>query len=196
VKNGGISGCACGTQVADWLFLGTGGSLARSVTTRLAGERSTIGPLNNAALSRTSAISFLATTDKRVVAVDTLTGEVVSEQEVGDVFFIYRIGDTDTFLTTNGTNVLNIVELRTGPTINSIKLKKRKLIIQGENLLSGVSVVINGVAAANVSRNQERPGREITVGVGKKDLAPDEPISVVVINRDGLGSDPFTINRD
>ena len=195
VKAGKIAGCACGTQVADWLALGPDGTLTRSFTTQLAGEQQVIGPLNNAAFSRTEALAFLATMTKRLVAVDTLTGEVVSDQEVGDLFFIYRIGDTDTFLSTNGTNVLNLLDLNPGPSIHSIKTKKRKLIIEGENLLSGVQVQINGVDVSEVSRNPALPGREITVRVGKRDFDPGQNISVVVVNRDGLRSVPFTVNR-
>ena len=191
-KNGG-HGCACGAQVTDWLALSPDGTLTRTVRTQLAGDQQIIGPLNNAALSRTSAIAFLATMTKRLVAVDTLTGEVVSDQEVGDVFFIYRIGDTDTFLTTNGTNVLTLLELDTGPSIRSVTFKKHKLIIEGERFLSGVHVQINGIDHVEATRNPSAPGREISVGVGKKDLPAGRDVTLVVTNRDGLSSAPFTV---
>lgn len=193
VKKGAFSGCACGTQVADWLALGPDGTLTRAFTTQLAGDQQIIGPLNNAALSKTSAIAFLATMTKRLVAVDTLTGEVVSDQEVGDVFFIYRIGDTDTFLTTNGTNVLNLLELDTGPSIHRVTVKKHKIIIEGERFLLGARVQINGVDQVEAARNPSSPGREITLSVGRKDLPAGQDITLVVTNRDGLSSAPFIV---
>lgn len=193
VTKDGLRGCACGSQVADWLALGPDGTLTRAFTTQLAGDQQIIGPLNNAALSKTSAIAFLATMTKRLVAVDTLTGEVVSDQEVGDVFFIYRIGDTDTFLTTNGTNVLNLLELDTGPSIHSVTVKKHKIIIEGERFLLGARVQINGVDQVEATRNPSSPGREITLSVGRKDLPAGQDITLVVTNRDGLSSAPFIV---
>src|SRR5262249_695513 len=150
--------------------LGPDGMLSRQLTTKLSGDQEIIGPLNNAALSKTSAIAFLATQTKRLVAVDTLTGEVVADQEVGDVFFIYRIGDTDTFLTTNGTNVLNLLELDTGPSIASVSLKKHRMIIAGERFLAGARVEVNGQDLGVATRNLDDPGREMTVNSGSKDL--------------------------
>jgi hypothetical protein len=195
VKERKIKGCACGTQVADWLTLGQDGTLSRLFTTQLVGDQQVIGPLNNAAFSRTSAIAFLATMTNRLVAIDTFTGEVISDQDVGSVFFIYRIGDTDTFLTTNGTNVLNIFDLDTGPSIDSVTIKKRKLVIHGKNLLFGARVIINGEDLGVADRNPDAPGREIIVGRGKKDFPAGQDINVVVINRDGLSSKPFTFQR-
>lgn len=193
VKNGGFSGCACGAQVADWIALSPDGSLTHPLTTQLAGDQQIIGPLNNAALSRTSAIAFLATMTRQLVAVDTLSGEVVSDQEVGDVFFIYRIGDTDTFLTTNGTNVLTLLDLDIGPSIRTVTFKKHKLTIEGERFLLGVNVQINGVDQVEATRNPSAPGREISVSVGKKDLPAGSSVTLVVTNRDGLSSAPFTV---
>ena len=192
MKKGGFSGCACGSQFADWLALSPDGTLTRPITTQLSGDQQIIGPLNNAVLSKTSAIAFLATMTKRLVAIDTLTGEAVSDQEVGDIFFIYRIGDTDTFLTTSGTNVLTVLELDTGPSILSIAVKKHKVIIEGTNFLAGVRVEINGVDQGIINRNPSDPGREIILEKGKRDFLAGQPFSVVVINRDGLRSQPFT----
>jgi hypothetical protein len=195
VKPGKIKGCACGTQVADWLAVSPDGTLTRCFTSQLAGDQQVIGPLNNAAFSRTSAIAFLATMTKRLVAIDTLTGEVVSDQEVGDVFFIYRIGDTDTFLTTNGTNVLTLLELDTGPSSRGVIIKKHKVIVEGANFLSGVRVEINGVDLGVVNRNPENPGREIILDKGKRDFPAGQPFNVVIVNRDGLRSKAFTFQR-
>ena len=195
VRKNGLSGCACGTQVVDWLSLGSDGALTHQFTTKLAGDQQIIGPLNNAALSRTSAIAFLATDTKRLVAVDTLTGEVVSDQQVGDVFFIYRIGNTDTFLTTNGTNVLRLLDLNTGPSISGVTIKKRRLIIEGENFLAGARVQINGQDIGIATRSSDNPGREIILDRGKKDLPEGQDVIVTVINRDGLRSKPFTVAR-
>jgi hypothetical protein len=196
VKGERISICSCGSQVADWLSLGQDGALTREVTTQLTGDQQVIGPLNNAAFSRTSAIAFLGTQTNRLVGIDTLTGEVVSDRDVGSVYFIYRIGATDTFLTTNGTNVLNLLDLNTGPSIQSVTLKKHKLIIEGENFLFGVRVQINGVdVIVEVARNPERPGREITAKIGKNEFFPGQELSVVVINRDGLSSDASVVVR-
>jgi hypothetical protein len=193
-KNGG-SACVCGTQVVDWLSLGSDGALTRQFTTKLPGDQEIIGPLNNAALSKTSAIAFLATDTKRLVAVDTLSGEVVSDQEVGDVFFIYRIGNTDTFLTTNGTNVLKLLDLNAGPLIRGVTIKKRRLIIEGENFLAGARVQINGQDTGTATRTADNPGHEIILDRGKKDFPEGQDLTVEVINRDGLRSKPFTVAR-
>jgi hypothetical protein len=193
-KNGG-RGCACGTQVADWLALGPDGTLTRQLTTQLSGDQQIIGPLNNAALSKTAAIAFLATMTKRLVAVDTLTGEVVSDQEVGDVFFIYRVGDTDTFLTTNGTNVLTLLELDTGPSIRAVTVKKHRLLIEGDNFLAGARVEINGQETGIATRSPDNPGREIILDKGMRDFPAGQPFTIVVINRDGLRSKPFAFQR-
>lgn len=192
VRSGTIKGCACGTQVADWLSLGQDGTLFRAFTTQLVGDQQVIGPLNNAAFSKTSAIAFLATMTKRLVAIDTLTGEVVSDQDVGSVFFIYRIGDTDTFVTTNGTNVLTLLDLDTGPSIRNITTSKHKLAIEGANFLFGAHVQLNGEDLGVAERDASDPGRRIVVRRGRKDLPHDQDITVAVQNRDGLKSKPFT----
>jgi hypothetical protein len=192
VKGGTIKGCACGTQVADWLSLGQDGTLTRQFTTELTRKQGTIGPLNNAAFARTSAIAFLATASKRLVAIDTFTGEVISDQDVGDVFFIYRIGDTDTFVTTKGTNVLNLLDLNTGPSIDRVTVKKGKLLIKGANFLFGAHVLLNGEDLGVVERDPQDPAHQIIVRQKKKNLPQDQEITVVVVNRDGLSSNPLT----
>jgi hypothetical protein len=195
VKNGRLSVCTCGTQVADWLVLNQDGTLSKSFTTQLTSDDQIIGPLNNVALSKTSAIAFLATMTKHLVAIDTITGEVLSDQDVGDIFFIHRIGDTDIFLTANGTNVLTLLELKSGPSIDEIRVRKKKLIIEGQNFLSGVRVQINGQNIADISRSPDSPSRKLIVKIGKGDSSEGQALEVVVVNRDGLSSDPFTVRR-
>jgi hypothetical protein len=52
------------------------------------------------------------------------------------------------------------------------------------------------VVTGEVSQNPARPAaREITVRVRKNDFPAGEDIRAVVVNREGMSSDPFTVNR-
>ncbi|HXG92877.1 MAG TPA: hypothetical protein VNN73_10995 [Blastocatellia bacterium] len=203
IKKSGFEFVGKGSNKLDILQLGADGQITQ-VTQLIfpAGGADSnlanfISPHNNIALSETGAIGFISSlTLKRIFAFDTMTGEVVNEIPVPDApTFIYRPEGHDLIVYANGTNKLVVLDIDPKPVISEIKVSKKRTMIRGANFLSGARVEVNGEDLGIADRNHDNPGHEITINRGKKDFPAGQDVTIVITNRDGLSSKPFTFRR-
>lgn len=158
--------------------------------------RNVIGPFNNAAMSPSGAIGFVSTHSLRLLSFDTLTGEIVNDVPLTSEnrTFISYSNQAGLLLYSSG-NKLVLEDVSVGPIISDVKVTSQQTIIKGANFLAGARVEINGADLGVVNRNPDNPGREIILDKGKRDFPAGQPFTIVVINRDGLRSKPFTFQR-
>jgi hypothetical protein len=154
---------------------------------------------NNAANSASGALGFVSADTDRVFAFDTLTGDIVNELRLSPNLqnpqnFIQVLDPPGLVVSSNG-NAIVLTPLSVKPEITGMLATKKQTIIHGANFLSGARVSIDGADLGSVQRNPENPGHEIILTIGKSRFSVGQEFSVVVNNRDGLSSLPFTFRR-
>jgi hypothetical protein len=192
-----------GSRHMDILKLAASGSISRPAQVEIpkrsegSAEPNVIGPLNTVAISATGAIGFASSSNGRLFTFDTLSGEIVGDDllESGKIFEIQLLESQGLLVYSNAENKLVFVDTSTGPAVTDVRVKNNRTIIKGANFLASARFEINGLDLGVVNRNPDNPGREIILDKGKRDFPAGQPFSVVVINRDGLRSKPFTFQR-
>jgi hypothetical protein len=156
-----------------------------------------ITPYNNIVVSATGAIGIVSSHNGHLFTFDTSTGEIVNDELIGirGLRYIQLLEPLGLLVFDNGNDSLEIVDVNTGPVISDLRLKSDRTIIKGANFLRGARVQINGVDSGIANRNPDNPGHEIILSLGKRDFPRGHEFAVVVTNRDGLGSKPFTFER-
>ena len=201
IKKNGFTIVGRGSNSMDILRLDAIGAISQESQVDLpagTSEGNTVNmitPFNNVALSQSGAIGFISSLDKRIFSFDTLTGEIVNDISVPVPYFltyIYRPEQLDVLVCANGTNKLVVLDMNSGPFVTGVKVKSSRTIITGANFLFGARVQVNGEDLGIANRTPNDPGREIVVDLGNKTLPRDQDITIVVVNRDGLSSKPFT----
>jgi hypothetical protein len=193
-----------GSRLTDVISLAADGSLARVLQVKIP-NRSPRSPVPNrvwaetksAAISTTGALGFLSSLNGYLFTFDTLTGEIINDELIDPktIHSIHLLEHLGMLVTSNDTNKLLLVDVSTGPVVKIVEIKNGRTIIRGANFLSGARVEINGVDVDSANRNPDNPGREILIERGKKDFPRGQVFTVVVTNRDGLNSRPFTFTR-
>lgn len=182
----------------DILNVNAEGSLVNSTDVKLPGksegspEPNRILEFNQAVFSMTGALGFVSSGNGRLFTFDTLTGEIVNDQLIDSksLSYIHLIEPLNVIVGI-ATSGLVLIDVSTTPLVTSIDVKSGRTIIKGVNFLSGARVQMNGEDLGVVDRALDDPGREITIKRGKKDLPQGQEITVVVVNRDGLVSNPI-----
>ena len=151
---------------------------------------------NNAAVSASGALGFVSASTDRVFAFDALSGDIVNELRLppSQQNFIQVLDPPGLVVSSNGDAII-LTPIPVNPTIKGIVVKKKQTIIEGANFLSGARVSIDGSTVDPAERNPENPGHEILLPVGKARFTKGREFSIVVTNRDGLPSSPFTFSR-
>jgi hypothetical protein len=161
-------------------------------------QRNIVGSSSSIGISATGALGLLPSESGQVFAFDTSSGEIVNDLAVkpgGGLSSIQLLDPPGVLVFKRGGDKLVFVDVSTGPIIDAIEVLRTGTIIKGANFLSGARVQIDGVELKVARRNPDNPGREIEIKRGKRDFPRGQEFTVVVINRDGVSSKPFTINR-
>ena len=161
-------------------------------------QRNIVGSSSSIGISATGGLGLLPSESGRVFAFDTLSGEIVNDLAVkpdGGLSSIQLLDPLGVIAFSGGGNKLVFVDVSTGPIIDAIEVLSTGTIIKGANFLSGARVQIDGVELKAARRNPDNPGREIEIKRGKRDFPRGQDFTVVVINRDGVSSKPFTLVR-
>ncbi len=146
--------------------------------------------------SKSGAMAFVLTLSGRLFTFDTMTSEIVNEVQTDSrlialpIHLIERLG-----VMVTGAGEVELVDVSTAPLVSQIEMKKKATIITGANFLAGARVFINGQEVSDAVRDAKKPGFQITINKGSRDFQPDEELTLVVVNRDGLASKPMAINR-
>jgi len=158
--------------------------------------RNVIGFYNEMTISPSGALGFVSTHSFRLMSFDTLTGEIVNDQPLASEnrTAIHYSPEVRALIYGSGNKVV-LEDIDLGPVITRIDVSKNQTSISGTNFLFGAHVTINGVDLGVADRNPGDPGREIILQRGKKDFPAGENFTVVITNRDGLSSKPFTLRR-
>lgn len=157
-----------------------------------------IGSSSSIGVSATGALGLLSSGNGRVFAFDNLSGEIVNDLSVnpsGGLSSIQLLDPPGVIVFSSGGNKLVFVDVSTGPIIDAVEVLSTSTLIKGANFLSGARVQIDGVDIGVAGRNPDHPGREVTIQRGKKDFPRGQEFTVVVTNRDGVFSKPFTFVR-
>lgn len=85
-------------------------------------------------------------------------------------------------------------EIGTGPVITSVRLKGKKLFVQGENFQIGSVIEING-SRQNTKNNELTPMNLLLGKKSGKNIATGVPVNLTVLNPDGTRSASFTFIR-
>ena len=197
-----------GNNQIDVITLNPDGPLSRSLSFEIpeaapgSPGRRTIGPEPfRIAISATGAlglISFgsLSAPAGRVLAFDTLTGDITDEIIVDRSFATMHLFEhLGVFVSADATENLPVIKVETGPVIDGVVVKKNRTVIRGSNFLSGARIRIDSEEIGAADRSPGDPGREISIRRGKRDFPRGQQFTLVVINRDGAESEPFTFSR-
>ncbi|HLG16217.1 MAG TPA: hypothetical protein VJH03_17170 [Blastocatellia bacterium] len=186
----------------DILGLSEDGTISRIVEFRLPERsegnprRNLLGSENNIEPSASGALAFVGVGSGQLFTFDAASGEIVGDDRVDDRVLSMRLLEgLGKLVFTNGTNSVVIIDIATGPVVESVKVKKKTTTIKGANFLSGARVELNGVDLGLANRNPDNAGHEIILDRGKKDFPSGEEFTVVIVNRDGLRSKPLTFSR-
>lgn len=202
-RNGTISLVLGGFRETDILNLTAEGALTLTAQVELpefSPESSVMNglfPFNNVVVSKTGALAFVASGNGRLFTIDTITGEIVNDELIDDkrLLSIHLVEPLNLLAFGTGTNKINLVGISTGPVVSSVSIKESRTIVSGKNFLTGTHIQINGVDLGLANRRADDPGHKIIINLGKKDFPRAQDFSVVVVNRDGLRSEPFTFRR-
>lgn len=177
------------------------GSLIKSVDvevpeqTRVNTGLNIIGESSSVEVTAAGALALLPTTNGRMFTFDTLTGEIIDDQDlnVKTGLSAIRLVESSSLVVFSAGNRFVLVDVELGPSIDSVEVKKNHTVISGANFLSGVRVQINGKDVEEVTRDSADPGREIVINRGKKDFPIGEEVTIVVVNRDNKSSVPVKL---
>jgi hypothetical protein len=129
-----------------------------------------------------------------VFGLDTQTGDLVNKVAMDMASnFIALIGGTNKMVVAGAKLLITDAPLR--PVILDVAVGKKKTVVSGANFLRGASLTINGADAAPVGRDPTDPASGIIIDSGRKDFPTGQPFTLVIINRDGTTSEPFTLTR-
>lgn len=188
------------SRQADVISMSPDGSLLNTATLNLpkrSPENSMLNTIkeNNIVISATGTLGFLALNNGRLFRFDTLNGEIVGDEPIGEnpFHFIHLLEPLEVLVYRIGSNKLVFADVSTGPVVTYIKVKKKTTIIKGANFLIGIKVKVNGTEIENIERSSENPASEIILTRGRKNFPEGQDIVITVENRDGLSSKPFTI---
>jgi len=192
-----------GSRRANIITIATDGVLLQAANVELPehspGARgpNAITGFNNIEISASGALGFVSSHNGRLFAFDTLTGEIVNDEpmDFNGLRYIQLLKSHNLLIADNARNKLVITDVSTGPVITSVLVKGNRTIIKGKNFLAGARVQINGEDLGIANRALSKPGRRITIPRGENDFPQGQEFSVVVVNRDGLSSQPFTFKR-
>jgi hypothetical protein len=188
------------SRQADVISMNIDGSLLNTATLTL--PKRSAGNINlntirenNIAVSATGTLGFLALNNGHLFRFDTLNGEIVGDESIGEnsFHFIHLLETPELLVYRIGLNKLGFVNINTGPVITEVKIKKKITIIKGANFLTGVKVKVNGTEVENIERSLENIGGEIILKTGRKNFPEGQDIVITVENRDNLSSKPFIV---
>jgi hypothetical protein len=188
------------SRQADVISMNIDGSLLNTATLKLpkrSADNLNLNTIreNNIAVSATGTLGFLALNNGRLFRFDTLNGEIIGDESIGEnsFHFIHLLEAPGLLVYRIGLNKLVLIDMNTGPVIADVKVKKKTTIIKGANFLTGVRVKVNGTEIEDIERSLETPGSEIILKRGRKTFHEGQDIVITVENRDGLTSTPFTV---
>ncbi|HYL99872.1 MAG TPA: hypothetical protein VEZ90_13030 [Blastocatellia bacterium] len=180
-----------GTNTMSIIPLGASGRLQSSLTVSLPAADLIVAS-NNAIASKSGAIVFLATGAGALVSIDAENGTMVNSTQLDAerLRWIELNPETNQIFYSNGV-ILGAIPAPDHAVISSVNVGDSSTVIQGANFLKGATVTVNGKEIS--ASPGESPGSEITIKKGKKFFSGSSQFTIIVTNRDGLSSDPFTL---
>ncbi|HSB29203.1 MAG TPA: hypothetical protein VLE19_15155 [Pyrinomonadaceae bacterium] len=192
-----------GTREGDILALSPDGTLSRTANFKIPkqsnrdNEENALSGYSNVEVSETGTLAFIPSRNGHLFTFDALSGEIIGDKIISsELKSILLIEASNRFLASDfSSNRILVLESETAPVIFSIKVKKHKTLVNGENFLSGAQIRIDGGSLGVATRSEENPGGQIVLSLGKKDFPRGRDFSFIVTNRDGRDSKPFTLHR-
>jgi hypothetical protein len=192
-----------GTREGDVLALSPDGSLSRIAEFQIPKhsegneEENALSGFSNVEVSETGALAFIPSRNGHLFTFDAVSGEIIGDKTIGsELSSILLIEASKRLLASDfSSNRILVLEIETAPVIASIKVKKHKTVVNGENFLSGAQVSIDGAPVGGATRSEANPGGQLVLSLGKKDFPRGRDLSFIVTNRDGRDSKPFTLHR-
>ncbi|MGH9759661.1 MAG: hypothetical protein ACREAC_02335, partial [Blastocatellia bacterium] len=147
---------------------------------------------NNAIASKSGAMLFLATGAGTMFSLDAETGTIVNTTQLDPerLRWIELNPATNQIFFSNAA-ALGAIPAPDHPLSSSVNVGDSTTVIQGASFLNGAAVSVNGKPVA--ASAGESPGAQIVIKKGKSFFAGGGQFSIIVTNRDGLPSDPFTL---
>ena len=192
-----------GSRLANKLTLTDDGVLVRGddllLPKRSAGSDilNRINQFSTIAFSESGEMAFISTGNGRLFTFDTSTSEIVNDQllDANELMSIQLLEDLKLLAYGNRTNMLSLVDINTGPVVESLSIKGNRATIKGANFLAGARVEIDGEVVEGSRRTAKKPGGEIKIPLSKADYPRGRKFTLIVINRDGKRSQSQTFQR-
>jgi hypothetical protein len=201
--SGGGSFRIGGTREGDILALSPDGTLSRIANFKIPkhsngdSEENALSGYSNVEVSESGALAFIPSRNGHLFTFDASSGEIIEDNTISsELKSILLIEASNRLLASDfSSNRILVLQSETAPVISSVKVKKHKTLVNGENFLSGAQISIDGGSLGVATRSAENPGGQLVLSLGKKDFPRGRDFSFVVTNRDGRDSQPFTLHR-